>query len=353
MKKKWLARTLLVVSFFTSGWAYAQNPTIIRIASPDLSAGAKHAGGGAVDVLSTKKYLEKEFAKDNIKVQWFFFKGAGPAINEAIANNQIDFAFLGDLPPIVAKARGLNTQLLVPTARGISNYLVVRSDLNIKNFSELKGKRVGILRGTADELSFNAALKSQGLKASDVRLINLDFNAINAALVAKKIDATWGPSRYFALRDKGIVKLPVSSRTLNGAGATQGVFLGTADFINKYPQVTQRVVNQVVQALYWLSQEKNRVPQIALFYTQSNYPPSVYAQELHGVNFHFLYSPWFDQYYLGRLKQNVDLAKQQGLIRGDININSWVNPKFVQQALTTLNLKNEWKPTANYEYLKK
>lgn len=120
-------------------------------------------------------------------MEWHFFKGAGPAINEALANNQLDFAFLGDLPPIIGKANGLDTQLLVPTARGITNYLAVRSDLSIKNFSELKGKRVGLLRGTADELSFVSALNSQGLKLSDVRVVNLDFNAVNAALAAKKL----------------------------------------------------------------------------------------------------------------------------------------------------------------------
>ncbi len=92
-----------------------------------------------------------------------------------------------DLPPIIGKANGLDTQLLVPTARGITNYLAVRSDLPIKNFSELKGKRVGLLRGTADELSFVSALNSQGLKLSDVRVVNLDFNAVNAALAAKKL----------------------------------------------------------------------------------------------------------------------------------------------------------------------
>lgn len=333
--------------------AFAQSPTVIRIASPDLTAGSKHSGSGVVDILYTKHWIENEFAKEHIKVQWYFFKGAGPAINEALANNQLDFAFLGDLPPIIGKAGGLDTQLLVPTARGITNYLAVRSDLNIRQFSEIKGKRIGILRGTADELSLVAALNSQGLTTKDVRLVNLDFNAVNAALAAKKIDASWGPSRFFSLRDKGIVKLPVSSRQLNGAGSSQGVFLGRQAFIRQYPKETQRVVTQVVKGLQWLSEDRNKVPQIAIFFTQSGYPASVYAQELQGVNLKFLYSPLFDPYYLNQLNQKISLAKTQGLIRQPIDSKSWVNPQFVQQALINLKLQQNWTPTSSYNYLKK
>lgn len=332
--------------------SYAETVKTIRIGSPDLTAGQKHAGGGVVDVLYTKKWLEQEFAKNKINVEWYFFKGAGPAINEALANNQLDFAFLGDLPPIIGKANGLDTQLLVPTVRGITNYLAVRSDLKIKNFAELKGKRVGLLRGTADELSFVAALSSQGLKPSDVRLVNLDFNAVNAALAAKKIDASWGPSRFFSLRDKHIVNLPVSTRQFEGAGSSQGVFLGRQTFIQQHPRETQQIVSQVVKGLGWLSNEQNRVAQVALFFTQSGYPASVYAQELHGVNLKFLYSPLFDSYYTQQLQQKISLAKQQGLIRQNIQVKEWINSSFINQAFQDTNLKAYWTPTQQYNYLK-
>lgn len=36
-----------------------------------------------------------------------FFKGAGPVVNEALANGQVDFAYLGDLAAIIGKANGL------------------------------------------------------------------------------------------------------------------------------------------------------------------------------------------------------------------------------------------------------
>ena len=48
-------------------------------------------------------------------------QGAGPAVNEALSNKQIDFAYQGDLPQVVGRANGLKTKLLV--ASGVRNNL--------------------------------------------------------------------------------------------------------------------------------------------------------------------------------------------------------------------------------------
>jgi hypothetical protein len=32
------------------------------------------------------------------------FKGAGPAVNEGFANDQLDFAYQGDLPSLIGRA---------------------------------------------------------------------------------------------------------------------------------------------------------------------------------------------------------------------------------------------------------
>jgi sulfonate transport system substrate-binding protein len=57
-------------------------------------------------VINSRQLLEKEFANDGIQVKWTFFKGAGPVINEALANGQVDFAYLGDLAASSASPAG-------------------------------------------------------------------------------------------------------------------------------------------------------------------------------------------------------------------------------------------------------
>ncbi len=198
--------------------ASAAPPKEIRIAVPDVSAGSSHSGGGVVDVLYTRQLLEKEFANDGITVKWSFFKGAGPVVNEAFANGQVDFAYLGDLAAIIGKSGGLDSRLLAATARGVNHYLGVQPGSGIKTLEDLKGKRVGIFRGTASQLSFDNALASVGLSEKDLKVINLDFSAALSALAARQIDATWGLAGLFALRDRGLAEIPLSTRDLDGAG---------------------------------------------------------------------------------------------------------------------------------------
>lgn len=252
--------------------ASAAPPKEIRIAVPDVSAGSSHSGGGVVDVLYTRQLLEKEFANDGIAVKWSFFKGAGPVVNEAFANGQVDFAYLGDLAAIIGKSGGLDSRLLAATARGVNHYLGVQPGSGIKTLEDLKGKRVGIFRGTASQLSFDNALASVGLSEKDLKVINLDFSAALSALAARQIDATWGLAGLFALRDRGLAEIPLSTRDLDGAGTLQALLVGSGAFVDAHPDITERLLKVQLQAQDWLAREENRDAYIELVSKQASDP---------------------------------------------------------------------------------
>jgi len=305
----------------------------IRIAVPDLSAGSKPSAGGVVDVLRSQQLLEKEFAKDGIKIDWHFFKGAGPVINEALANGQADFAYLGDLAAIIGKANGLDTRVLSAGVRGVKSYLGVVPGSGIKTLADLKGKRVAVFRGTANQLSFASALASQGLSERDLKVINLDFNAANAAIAAKQLDATWGLSNLLSLRERGLVELPVSSRDLKGAGSTQAVLLGTGEFIRQHPDLVQRLVNAQEQASAWLRDEHNRQAYIDLVASNANWPRSILSDDLAKEDLAHYFDPRLDAGFVGQLQQGVDLAAKERLIRRGFQVADWIEPRFLDAAL--------------------
>ncbi len=146
--------------------------------------------------------LEEVFKPQGVEVQWQFFKGAGPAVNEALANRQLDFVYLGDLAAIIGKANGLPTRLLLGS-RGSESWLAVTKASGIKTLADLKGKRVAVYRGTADQLAFDRALQTAGLNERSLQVINLDWNAGKAALAAGRVDAVWGgvsAERYAATK---------------------------------------------------------------------------------------------------------------------------------------------------------
>jgi sulfonate transport system substrate-binding protein len=313
--------------------AASPQPESIRIAVPDLSAGSGHSGGGVVDVLRERKIFEQEFAKDGIRIDWRFFKGAGPVINEALANGQVDFAYLGDLAAIVGKANGLDTRVVSANTRGVKSYLGVVPGSGIKTLQDLKGKRVAVFRGTALQLSFASALASQGLSERDLKVINLDFNAASAALAAKQIDATWGLSNLIALRERGLAELPLSSRDLDGAGSTQAVLVATGDFIRQYPDAVGRLVKAQQQAVNWLRDDANKNAYVELVSRLASYPPAILRNDLAQEDFNRYFDPRLDAEFIGSLQQGVDLAAKERLIRRGFQVSEWVEPRFLDAAL--------------------
>ncbi|MBV4476584.1 ABC transporter substrate-binding protein [Pseudomonas botevensis] len=306
--------------------ASAEELKEIRIAVPDLSAGAQHSGGGIVDVLRDQQIFEKAFAEQGIKIQWSFFKGAGPVINEAFANGQVDLAYLGDLAAIIGKSNGLDTRLLSATARGVKQYLGVVPGSGIKTLQDLKGKRVAIFRGTATQLSFDAALASAGLSEKDVKVINLDFNAAVAALAAKQIDASWGSSGLTALQAKGLAELPLNTKDLDGAGSVQAVLLGTGKFIDAHPEAVAKLLKAQQQAVDWLTQDRNKEAYVQLVSGLASYPSVILTQDLKDQNLSEVFPSTLDPLFLEGLQGKVDLAAQQKLIRKPFKVSDWVAP---------------------------
>src|SRR5476649_897234 len=123
-----LGSVALTASLFSSVQA-AEPLKEIRIGVATVGVGGKPvAGGTAFNTAQIKGLIDDEFKKDGIKVEWSFFKGAGPAVNEALANKQLDFAWQGDLPAIVARAGGVKTKLILASDQKQFIYLAVPAD---------------------------------------------------------------------------------------------------------------------------------------------------------------------------------------------------------------------------------
>jgi sulfonate transport system substrate-binding protein len=320
--------------------ASAQN--VIRIAVPDVGAGSKPAGGGVVDVLYANHALEKAFQKDGVQIQWTFFKGAGPAINEAFANHQVDLAFLGDLAAIIGRANGLDTRLIAALARDINGYLAVQPGQGVKDLKDLKGKQIALFRGTALQLSFDSVLRSEGLTERDFRVVNLDLNSAAAAIAARRVDAVWGASSLFILKDKGLVDIPVSTRGRDGVGTFKAGLVASGDFLRAHPEWTERVLQAVLQASSWVSDRKNLEAYLQLEQDRAGTPLTVWRNELGDTDPATFFSPLLDPYFVDAFGRDVDTAKQAGVIRQGFDVDRWVDASYLNKALQDTKLTGHW-----------
>jgi sulfonate transport system substrate-binding protein len=317
----------LGVAALTVTQAYAAD---LNIAVSDIGAGAQPAGGGLVDVIHSQQRLEKALAAQGVTVKWHFFKGAAPLINEAFANGQLDVAYLGDLGSIVGKSAGLDTRVVAAAARGGNHYLAVAPGSPIHLVADLRGKRVGLFRGTAAQLSFAAALHSAGLSEKDLNVINLDFAAASAALGAGQIDATWGGLNILALRDRGQAEVPFSTHSLGGAGELSGLVLVSGRLLNEHPEWVRALVQVQRQAARWASDNRDAYIQLAA--EQTGYPAALLRADLDAsAPLAEVVSPELDAAFVARLQADVNAARDARLIRRDVDVGQWLAPQFLQQ----------------------
>jgi len=322
------------------GQAQAADPVTIRIGSPDQGAGTTPFIAGPLGIAHIQQQLEQAFAADGVKIEWHFFKGAGPAVNEAMASDQLDFAWLGDLAAIIGRSSGLPTRLLL-SARGANTYLAVTPASGIKSLADLKGKRIAVYRGTADQLSFARALQSQGLKEHDLQIISLDWSAAHAALASGQIDANWSGMGVLALGKQGI-EFPVSTKQLPPQATTQAGLIATQAFIDKHPDLTQRLITVLVKNAAWLTAPQNQAAYTQQMAAQSAIPATLFEQEMKGDDLRFRNSPRIDPFLRASLQDSVDKAKTLGLIRRPFTADEWVEPRFVDSAIQQLNLGALW-----------
>ncbi|SDH87988.1 sulfonate transport system substrate-binding protein [Pseudomonas flavescens] len=326
---------------FASHPAWAREaPQAVRIGLPDLSPGDKPVATGPLGDVQHHRLLEKAFAADGIEVEWHFFKGAGPAINEALANRQLDFALLGDLPAIIGRAQGLDTRLLLGQ-RGSNLFLAATPQAGIREVADLKGKRVAIYRGTADQLSFDRLLHGAGLSERDLKVVNLDWSAARAALAAGHIDATWSNLYLLRLREQGL-DIPLSTLALGPQATTQGGLVADAAFIQRYPEVTQRLIDVLVAELAKVSQPEALPAYLAAQAQKSGMPLWLLTEEMGDSDPRFRFSPRLDRFLQDSFASSIEQAAQLRLIRKPFAVQAWFAPAFVESAIERQRLQGLW-----------
>ncbi len=330
-----------VAALFSVAVHATENPSVIRFGSPLVGLGNKAVGyGNSYANAQIKGLFEEEFKKDNIKIEWNNYKGAGPAVNEAFANNQLDISWEGDLPAFIGKSKGLKTKLLL--ANGHTNiYLLIPKESSANSIADLKDKKVAIFKGTAVQLQVAKVLDKNGFTERDFKEINADTNTGSTALASGQVDALWGGSNAaLSLTNKGIAKNIFSTRATSEIQG-QGFILVNEEFEQKHPDLVQRIVNVLVKESAWASDENNRK---ALFdtWSKSGFPAEAFAFDNEGTSLKEAQSPLLDARFLSVTQKSIDKTKELKLLKSDLVLKDWIEPKYLNTALKNQNLENYW-----------
>ena len=137
-------------------------------------------------------YMKEICPKHGIQIEEHVF-AKGLDIIPGILAGEVDLAASAADASISARAAGAPIDIVAGFAKGGAR-IVVRPDLPIKSVADLRGKRVGVARGGAQELLLLAELSKAKLTWSDkgdkdVHILYLAYADLNQALLAKNLDA--------------------------------------------------------------------------------------------------------------------------------------------------------------------
>ncbi|NLS68272.1 nitrate ABC transporter substrate-binding protein [Bradyrhizobium brasilense] len=321
----------------------AAEPLTVRIGFASVGADNRQfSGGSSAAVAHSEHYLDQALHdRPDVKVEWYFFKGAGPAVNEAFANNQLDFAIQGDLPEIIGRANGLKTRILLASGAHAPIYLAVPFGSAIRKVADLRGRKVSIFRGTNNHLAAVKVLAGNGLQERDVQIINMDTATTNAALTSKDIDAAFGNFPLASLAEKNIAEIIYTTKGDNPAYERHSTLIGQDAFIKAHPDITQSIVSAIVRAARWASDEANREAFFEIS-ARTGFPASGYRFDFSNQELKYRNTPIIDASIIESYRVQAKQAREFGLLRRDVDLNGWFDRSFLDVALKEQGLVGYW-----------
>ncbi|OYU46803.1 MAG: myristoyl transferase [Burkholderiales bacterium PBB4] len=168
----------LAMAFLTLSAAAADD--VIRLGNLKL------AHFGAVS------YIKEIAPKCGIKVEESTF-AKGLDVMQAIIAGELDVGATASEAAVSGRAKGVPIYIVAGFAKGGAR-LVASPDSGIRSIKDLRGKKVGVTRGSIQELLLAAELAQNGLTSADapgkdVHIIYLSYPDLNGALLGKNLDA--------------------------------------------------------------------------------------------------------------------------------------------------------------------
>jgi sulfonate transport system substrate-binding protein len=189
-------------------------------------------------ILKQKGMLEKEFAKDGIRIVWVQSAGSNKAL-EYLNAGSIDFGSTAGSAALVARINGNPIKSIYVFSRPEWTALVTTKDSKIATVSDLKGKRVAVTRGTDPHIFLVRALLDAGMTEKDITPVLLQHADGKTALIRGDVDAWAGLDPMMAQAEiEDGAKLFFRKADAN----TWGILNVREQFLKDNPQIVQRVL---------------------------------------------------------------------------------------------------------------
>jgi ABC-type nitrate/sulfonate/bicarbonate transport system substrate-binding protein len=208
-----------------------------------ITIGSYIGEGDSLIFIAEKKGF---FKKNGVNVEIKKYEGGIFAI-EDILKDKIDIATPSEVAFVSKSFDNHDLKIIAVTTISDIQKLLVRSDSNIKNPIDLKGKKIGTTLGSSAEFALYSYLTLNNMNMKDVTIINLKPSDSLGAIKSKAIDAviSWEPNIYKIKNELGDGVVDLSKKNV----PTLYTLLVTKDsIIKKKQKEIQAVLKALVEA---------------------------------------------------------------------------------------------------------
>jgi NitT/TauT family transport system substrate-binding protein len=299
----------------------AAAPPPAPVAKPPLKIAFSDWPGWTAFEIALQKGWFKEAGVD-VKFDWFEY---APSM-DAFTAGKVDAVTMTVGDALVTGAPGARSVGILVTDYSNGNDMIVARP-GIKDLKGLKGKKVGLEIGLVEHLLLLKGLEKAGMKATDVKLVNVATHQTAQTLASHDVDAigAWQPNSGQALKAVAGSKAIFTSASLPGL---------IYDLLNVSPKSLSarrddwvKVVKVWNRVVTYVRDPANTAEAVKIMAGRAGVPPEEYAKYMPGTRF---LTPEealarFDN--SGDKKDTLDTLYGSGKVADDFNVANKVYAK--------------------------
>jgi ABC-type nitrate/sulfonate/bicarbonate transport system substrate-binding protein len=328
--------------------------------------------GNASEIVIQKGWLKEAYEKLGVELRLLNTLERSHWVKHFTQESPLSFREGGNIPPIWGQSNDFETKVIGLRALPQSHSVIVRPDSDLRILKDIKGRKIAIPRHKNAKVDFWWAtvkrmweniLASVNLSRNDVTFVEIDVendflhketettqhyifnNSDDGAIFQKEeidaleknaVDAIYSyGGRVYALESLGIgrnifdiTRHPELDQTTN---LHPNIVTVNARFAEENPELVKVYLAQLLRAGEWAKTHKQEV--LGIFAEGTFVTPELLAKS-RPVDFNQHLSPGFEEADIKSLESQKEFLLQNRFIDRDFDVRSWLEPRFLNEALT-------------------
>ncbi len=250
-------------------------------------------GGTPILIADEKGYFREEGLDVDIRI----FDSGKSALGTMLKDKALDIVTVAQTPIVVNSFDYSDFVVISGIVSSANDSKILTShESHISTPIELRGKTIGITKGTTGQYFMSLFLAQHGLDVRDIKILDIPAADLPEALRSGKVDAisTWEPHIYNAQKSLGANSYLIESAD---TFRTDYYFVSFADWVQNNPEIVKKFLRAIDRANNFIAQYPNDAQDTVLLHT--DFEPA------------FIRSVWGDYQYELFLDQSVLLTFEQ------------------------------------------